>query len=272
VTPDWRIALASVIGTSHVGSGTPCQDSSACELIESADGGLLAAVVCDGAGSAAHSDIGSLLAATIFTELVRAFAAEGGRLEDITADLAASWVGQIAGAIEAAADNTSHPVRDYACTFLAAIIGPRSAAFIQIGDGAIVVSQGQDDGWSWVFWPQHGEFTNSTNFIVSPDVANLIEFNLTLGRIEEVAMFSDGLENLVLHHATRTVHAPFFEAMLPPVRRMQNTGLSKELSEELAKYLASPKVNEKTDDDKSLILATCRRDEALAEKAREPLP
>lgn len=138
-----------------------------------------------------------------------------------------------------------------------AIVGDNSNAFVQVGDGAIVVSEGADDGWAWVFWPQHGEFANTTNFVVSPNSIDVMEFASTPHRIDEVAVFSDGIENLVLHAASRTVHAPFFDAMFPPVRQ-HLPGFAVDLSLGLEKYLLSPRICDRTDDDKTLVLATRR--------------
>jgi hypothetical protein len=69
-------------------------------------------------------------------------------------------------------------------------------------------------------------------------------------------MFSDGIENLVLHQATKTVHQPFFNTMLGPVRRSAEPGVNTLLSQGLRVYLASPTICDRTDDDKSLILAS----------------
>ena len=52
----WVAAYASVIGNGHIQTNTPCQDN--CEHIKvNDDWGV--AVVCDGAGSAKFSHIGS---------------------------------------------------------------------------------------------------------------------------------------------------------------------------------------------------------------------
>jgi hypothetical protein len=253
----WRIALASAIGTSHLGSETPCQDSAAYDILDTDDGPLLVAAVCDGAGSARHSEIGSRLAADTFTELVRTFIAHGGRLQRIDREIASDWVRETALALVTAADIADHEVRDYACTLLVAIIGKDAAVFIQIGDGAVVISNADEDDWSWVFWPQHGEFANTTNFVTSSNATEVMEFSNTAGRVDELAVFSDGIENLVLHHATRTVHAAFFDGIFPPVRKA-GAGLNRELSRSLESYLSSPRVCDRTDDDKTLVLATRR--------------
>lgn len=154
------------------------------------------------------------------------------------------------------ADDEERDVREYACTLLGAVVSPTAAAFLQVGDGAIVVSHGEEDGWSYVFWPQHGEFANTTNFIVSPNAMEALEFDLATRRIEEIAVFTDGIENLVLHQASRTVHEPFFNQMFRPVRDSDAEGFNGALSEGLRRYLSGPAICERTDDDKTLILAT----------------
>ena len=252
----WTIAHASVEGTSHARTGTPCQDASDHLLIGSGADAVLVCVVCDGAGSAAHSDVGSSLAVRTFLDLVALHFEQDGTLEAIDRSMLIGWLERVAQELALHAEQFGRRVRDYACTFLCAIVGASGAAIGQVGDGAIVVSQGADDGWSWVFWPQHGEFANTTNFVTAPDVADLAEFTWAPGRVAEIAVFSDGIENLVLHHATRTVHAPFFERVMKPLRSVTAEGLDPTLSNGLRRYLDTPQFNDRTDDDKTLLLAS----------------
>jgi hypothetical protein len=265
----WRLALASAIGTSHTQSGFPCQDYGTFASVETRDEPVLALVACDGAGSASRSDVGAQLAAEEFIRLVRTYFDAGRRLSELTRAIAESWTREIATMLAGCADEERHDVREYACTLLGAILSPTAAAFVQIGDGAIVVSHGEEDGWSYVFWPQHGEFANTTNFIVSPNAVEALEFDLAPRCIEEVAVFTDGIENLVLHQATRTVHEPFFRQMFRPVRESQVEGLDTVLSEGLARYLSGPAICERTDDDKTLILATRLKKHASGIAAKE---
>ena len=261
-TAPWRFAAASAIGTSHAGTDTPCQDSAVYRVIDTPAGDVLMVVVCDGAGSAAYSEVGSSIAVSRFADLAEAFFGEGAQPSNLSRDIASAWCETVAQELEATAGTAGHAVRDYACTLLAAMIGKSGSAFIQIGDGAMVVSEGVEDGWSWVFWPQHGEFANTTNFVISANAADVMEFATTINRIEEIAVFSDGIENLVLHHATKTVHSPFFETMMAPVRKA-DAGLSVGLSKSLEEYLLSPRICDRTDDDKTLVLATRRAATAL---------
>jgi hypothetical protein len=263
----WRIVRASVVGSSHIKSGTPCQDSSLHELIDcAAKAPVLVAVISDGAGSAEQAEIGSSTTCRAFVTLVQLFIADGGHVSSLDRTQAECWVKQIAEELDRKAKENGHDVREYACTLLAAIIAHDTAAFIQIGDGAIVTSHGEEDGWSWVFWPQKGQFANTTNFVVSDNALQVLEFELAPRRIDEIALFTDGLENLVLHHSSKTVHDPFFNALLKPIRRSTSPGHDESLSEKLKEYLGSPAFCERTDDDKTLLIAS-RKSETVREMA-----
>ncbi len=256
--PSWRVASACEIGTSHVGSGTPCQDYSVQATIQTKDGPVLVVIVCDGAGSAIHSEIGSWLASTTFLELVEVHFENGGSLVDIDRTTAADWIGRTADRLIARAKDDDNSPKDYSCTLLAAVVGDQAAVFVQIGDGAIVVSHGGEDGWNWVFWPQHGEYANQTVFILSSNAVDELQFDLAPRQIDEFAVFSDGIERLVLHAATKTVNDKFFDQMFAPIRASTARGLDKTLSAQLQAYLGSSVVNARTNDDKTLVMATRR--------------
>jgi hypothetical protein len=254
----WRVVSACEAGTSHVRSGLPCQDSVAHGIIRTKRGNVLVSVASDGAGSAAHSDIGSWLAATTFVELVEVYLKTGGQLIDIDRPKVVSWIEATSARLIQRARNDGNTASDYSCTLIAAVIGPSAAVFAQIGDGAIVVSHGDADGWSWVFWPRHGEYANQTTFVLSKNATEALEFALVPRRIDEFAMFSDGIERMVLQTATKTVNDAFFEQMFVPVRASKSRGLDQQLSSSLKTYLGSAPVNARTDDDKSLLMASRR--------------
>lgn len=74
----YEIAGGTVTGRSHVLSGKPNQDAHAwlCR------GEVLVAVVCDGCGSSAHSEVGAQLGARLCTARLAARLAEGAALDD----------------------------------------------------------------------------------------------------------------------------------------------------------------------------------------------
>lgn len=263
----WRIAAATALGTSHAKDGTVCQDSHACRVFKDHTGRPVAVlVVSDGAGSASRADEGADAACRTIIEAVEVYLANGGRITSIDEDLARSWLETVRAEIAFQATETGSVPRDYACTLLAAVVAEDAAAFLQIGDGAMVVSDDAEE-WSWVHWPQRGEYANTTYFVTDDNAAAHLAFDLVERRLTEVAAFTDGIEPLVLHYASKTVHAPFFGTMFGPVRALEVEGIDTELSLGLEQYLASPTVCERTDDDKTLILATRRPPVADAETA-----
>ncbi len=251
----WRWCAASVIGSAHVAGGAPCQDDHA---VACPEGETLIAAVADGAGSALHAEIGARRACNAFVACV------SRRLEELSldgweeADLRA-LVSETRSEIVSLAEASGNALGDYACTFLAAVIGPRRAAFIQIGDGAIVQGAGDDDGWALVFWPQRGEYANSTFFLTDEDALERIEIGLAADGVTEIALLSDGLENSVLNYADRRIHAPFFEAMFGVAQSAGAPGPDAALSGRLADYLSSDMIDRRTSDDRTLVLATRRR-------------
>ena len=255
--------MASTIGTSHIAASQPCQDSHGCKILRDTSGQpVVVLVASDGAGSASVADIGSALACETFVKLVADYLDKGGQVKDITRPLVERWIAGIVYGFGLHAKTRGLDLGDYACTLLAAVISEGVAAFLQIGDGAIVHSDGAG-GWGWVFWPQHGEFANTTNFITSENVREAIAFQTSPRPFDEIAIFTDGLENLVLRKAEREVHGPFFDSMFRSVRRSTASGMDDGLCRELDKYLASPPINARTDDDKTLILASRRLEDAV---------
>jgi hypothetical protein len=253
---EWRIAGASAIGTSHIKSGTVCQDAFKCELFNSAtEGEVMLLVVSDGAGSARFSDIGSELACREFAANLELYLSDGKPIASLESSNVREWLGNVVEAINARAIADGEPQRDYACTLVAAIVSSTCAAFVQIGDGAMVVRDGPEE-WCYIFWPQHGEYINTTRFITDLASLDQFEFTLVTNPVHEIAVFTDGIEPLVLHYATNTVHAPFFNKMLPPVRSLGSPGFDAMLSQQLAAYLSSNVVCARTDDDKTLLLAS----------------
>ena len=256
----WRVAMASSIGTSHIASDQPCQDSHFhIDLADSSGRPVTVLVASDGAGSAALADVGSTLACRTFARLVADYLEAGGEVEKIRRPLVARWIAGVVYRLAMRAKTDGSECQDYACTLLAAIVGAEATAFIQVGDGAIVVARDAADVWNYVFWPQHGEFANTTNFITSDNVFEVLDFELSAEPAHDIAIFTDGLENLVLNQANHSVHAPFFDSIFQSVRRSTVAGHDAALSRDLEKYLAAERIAQRTSDDKTLILASRRR-------------
>jgi len=232
-------------------------------VVLTADGrNVLVASVSDGAGSASQSEFGAKLVVSAFQTTFGAAAREEPDLRFLDRSFILVWLAKVQEAIRRRAEEDGFQPRDYACTFLGTVVGDDAAGYVQIGDGAIVVADIEDDEdvYSWVFWPQHGEFANSTFFITMENAAEIIQFEKcetsdSVCRVREVAMFSDGLERLVLDMTARTVHSPSLRPILDWLATTDPVSAGQP-SEVLAAYLNSPHVNRRTDDDKTLVMAT----------------
>jgi hypothetical protein len=251
----WRAAVASVAGTSHIRAAVGCQDSAVVKVLRDCNGReVLVAVVSDGAGSASRAEVGSLLACSTVAEAVERFLVEGGEVGDLSVGGVHSWLAMVQEAIRDRADAEGASPRDYACTLIAAVVAEDACAIFQVGDGAAVVPDAE--GWCWVHWPQHGEYSNMTFFVTDEGARDNLAFDLCMVPVNEIALFTDGIENLVLQKATKNVFAPFFDGMMPAVRALKHPGVDAALSVSLAEYLDSHAVCARTDDDKTLLLAT----------------
>lgn len=252
----WRYVHLSVRGSSHISSGLPCQDSSLAAVLVGVDGGdVLVLLASDGAGSALRSDRGANLACTVILEEMQLHLSEGRCLSDITVDDTRVWINKVLNVVSQEAEREELPFREFACTLLGAIIDSTVSVFFQIGDGAIVI--GDEESYQPIFWPQSGEYVNTTYFVTDDLALERLQF-LTIDRgIDEVAIFTDGVQSLALQYDTQTAHAPFFRPVFEHLR-VERPGVSCLLRRKLAAFLDSPRVSAKTDDDKTVVLATRR--------------
>jgi hypothetical protein len=252
----WRYIDASAVGTSHSKSGTPCQDSYRCELrISPAGEQVFIAVVADGAGSAARAEVGSALVCETFITVATNFIETGAPVTDVSEPIPEQWVIAIREKVTEAANSEGRAARDFAATMLAVVVGRDHAACLQIGDGAIVVADSEEGIYQPVFWPDRGEYANTTNFVTEGDALEHLQFTSINRNLIEVAILSDGLQGIALNYQQRSAHEPFFKGFFSPLRR-EPSGRREKLSDSLTSFLSSSIVNEKTDDDKTLVLAT----------------
>lgn len=258
---NWKYISASVLGTSHGRTEIPCQDSSGCRVFTGQGGfEVLVAVASDGAGSAKRSDEGSALACSLFLQEMEALLGPDGSgdVREITQEFVKNWLTSFQREVALRAEHEKLSPRDFACTLLAAVIGGDCAVFSQIGDGAIIVpSPEEPDEYCYVFWPQQGEYANQTYFATEANAQENLQYDLVSRRVDEVAVLTDGIQGLALHYQTQSAHNPFFRPVFAWLRPAPED-YSEKFTASLAAYLNSPKVNESTDDDKTLVLATRR--------------
>lgn len=236
----WKLIFGSVQGTSHIESGAPCQDYCAGTIIDT----TLVAACADGAGSAEFSQLASKAAVDRFMEVASSDALP-------TKEQIEHWVDAARAHLLELAEASGSTPRQYACTFLAALVGDGWAAFAQVGDGVIVFDG--PEGYNLAFWPDNGEYANTTRFLSEDDYQQHLRIEIVQRHVSELAVLTDGLQMLALDIAGVKVHDRFFS----PLFRAMRTGPDEAtLQASLLEFMGSKRVNERTDDDKTLLLAT----------------
>lgn len=246
---NWRVIGDAVAGAHHRQRGLPCQDALYWELLPN---GALALAVADGAGSASHAEIGAFLTVHAAVDAVARSCAEHGLPQDMAwHELARTAFREALAAVNSEADARIIPARELASTLILVIAHRQGIAAAQVGDGAAVAEV--DGAIILLTAPQSGEYLNETTFLTSPGAIETAQIHVLLGRVNHVALFTDGLQHLALTLPHCRPHAPFF---LPLFRFLENRPDPTEAGSELRAFLSSARVQEKTDDDVSLALAS----------------
>lgn len=219
------------------------------------NGEVLWAIISDGAGSAKFGELGAEIVCNGYANRIeRWLTGREGHVTELDLSVITKWVERVRRELDHfAKHNNAHP-RDYACTLLGIIVGSGCTVCFQIGDGGIVLGYG-DEEYDVVFWPENGEYVNTTHFFTDQAVAENLHVKTLAYTPQHVALFTDGIQRLALHFATQSVFVPFFAPMFKRLSA-EPLGRAAHLEPQLQAFLNSPRVNERTDDDKTLVLAT----------------
>ena len=246
----WRISGASVQGTSHLEKNIPCQDTHAFRL--TANGDLLLAIA-DGAGSADRSREGAQAAAE------QLLAGLETALQNGAPDNEAGWNALVGGAFAAArqavvdlADANNEILRSFATTLACGVVSSGWLVAGQIGDGA-VVAEDEDGGLFLTARPQRGEYANEAYFLTMPEAQDYLVVYSSKHPIRSLALTTDGLLRLAFKLPDYEPSPRFFEPLLTYIG---STASQDEAEASLVEFLNSTRVCARTDDDKTLLLAT----------------
>ncbi len=261
----WQVVGASVTGTSHEQIGRGCDDAHMCRI---ASNGSLLLSVADGAGSASRSAEGAacvVQTALQTAETLFARQPEPESVEQWHATLSFIWwtartsLEALAASQMSTTEEEGIPqlpqqpaslsLRDFATTLLLTIVTSHWIAVTQIGDGAVVALYTSGELQALTV-PDHGEYVNESSFITDSNYLQKVRYViLPQEELEGIALFTDGLEMLALDYATKKAYEPFF---LPLFKFAASSHATQQ---ELAAFLASDRVCERTDDDKTIVLA-----------------
>lgn len=241
----WHYTCASCIGSNHKNSGEACQDSLAYYVDEEESIFLVA----DGAGSTKFGGQGAKHVCEFLVESLRGFSS-GLEKEDLEIRLlnARTSLGEIAR-------NANRNLQDYATTILGVLLSNGNAIGFQIGDGAIVYAIKEEDEFQLLTKPDQGSYPNETFFLTSENWKARLQFKTLETRINQFAMFTDGIQDLGIKHGVPPLpHHAFFRPFFEMMRTNSDPNQRQEIVES---FLNSDRVCQRTGDDKTMIIA-CR--------------
>ena len=277
--PSWLIAGATVTGSSHKRSEKPNQDS---YYFQCSDGKVETAIlaVADGAGSAPRSAEGSQIAVraavnTIARELrkrpsrrfrhswltsknwPRTSRRNMARRPTATIRVLRKAMTEAYKAIATHAAAENQATNDYAATLLLAVATPQWIVAAQIGDGAIVAINSVTKQAFTLCESHSGEYANETVFITSKASSqgrNAYTGQIRTEQYDSVGITTDGLEHLALKMPAREAHPGFWT---PMIGWLQESGPD-QTERNLTNLLESQRVQERTSDDLTILLAAIR--------------
>ena len=206
-TAKWVIVGASVKGNGHIQSNMPCQDN---HMFESLNNGWGIAIVSDGAGSAAHSELGSKIVVSrgIFhfknlIEKERWIAKQSLPTDIEWFQKSYAVLKDIRNDVMMVAQKNNIDVKSLSATCLVVIYSPFGLLTVHIGDGRMGYKSNSGE-WKSMMTPHKGEEANQTIFLVSDfwsipnyEMSGVLvpECRVIRENVKAFALMSDGCEN-----------------------------------------------------------------------------
>jgi hypothetical protein len=283
----WVAAYASVIGNGHIQNNTPCQDNCEHQKIND-DWGV--AVVCDGAGSAKFSHIGSDFVSRNTAHCLQEVVERCKWTKDnLPTD--EEWRKEAQRALQLVmqrlvqfAKQQEYQLSDLGCTVLATLYSPYALLTVHIGDGRAAYSVKPAE-WLALITPFRGNEANETVFITSgiwtPEgIEQYIGTNIKTGTVRALALMSDGCEKAafecnIYDEETQKYMDPnrpfprFFEPNVPGLRKLYEEQKSQEDINKLwsSFLMGGTKQFKHEIDDKTMILVVRTEEIPAAENA-----
>ena len=267
---EWLVTGVAVRGKGHIDSGQPCQDW--CAARTSADGRWVAAVACDGAGSAAKADEGARIVAEGLADSLIALAPKVDERDPgpwIRDEVYRALI-ELREQLRARGD-----IRDYDCTVVASLMGPTGGMIAHVGDGlalgASVRVHGDAPGEPVGLWdglvvspPENGEYANETMFVTQDDWYKHVRITPLSKDLDLLVLTTDGMMPFVVLNGWQ----PNSRFLDPAVTKLLRTLDPGERTRLLESWLGDPETLPATSDDKTLMLLLRRR---LTDLAHRPI-
>jgi hypothetical protein len=199
---NWFVVKHSEVGKSHLQHRLPCQDNHYLEKINNSWG---IAVVCDGAGSAKNSHIGSEFVSRKISEYLKKRIEKSPHLNDNSLPTKDEWHNfaknefkKVYDDLVKFASSNGYKPETLACTVIVVVYSPNGILISHIGDGRAGYMN-QNYEWKALLTPWKGEEANQTIFITSSIWNDRIDSYVRSNIINEpplaFTLMSDGMES-----------------------------------------------------------------------------
>jgi hypothetical protein len=245
----WRIVGASAPGTLHLKKDLPCQDSF---YYKSLPHNQAIVAIADGAGFASRSENGADLVVHHAVNRLAHHAQDLLEANDEVCILIMTQVfEEMIRLLYQHADKEKQPLADYATTLTCVYANDTGLVAGQIGDG-IAVAETVAGSLMMIARPQKGEYANQSIFLTMDDAIKYLKIRRIKKPIRSFALLTDGLLRLALELPQGHPHASFFRPLIAFASEYDDKEMAQN---QLHDFLLSPRVCERTEDDKTIVLA-----------------
>ncbi|MBU1143838.1 MAG: protein phosphatase 2C domain-containing protein [Firmicutes bacterium] len=246
-----RLYGASVVGTSHLSTETPCHDNHAYKILPNGLGFI--ACVSDGMGSASHAELGSLTASTFIVDFLEKYLDVKMTDEEIITLIKEGFI-ETNDQLHDVANQNEVNIKDLNATLLVFVSFHDRQFYGQVGDCAAIGKIG--DSYEVIAKQQRGEYANATFSICNLESIENGIYEKCDKFYPMVSLMSDGIESISISAKDKTVSHLFYDPFFK-VFSHENYN-QEEVQKSLERFLASERINKKTDDDKTLLFIEVR--------------
>ena len=245
----WYCVGASVAGVSHKDTNTPCQDYT---LYRHLPSGELLIAVADGAGSAQYSAEAAQIACNVALNYVQYQMTEYTHClsEDYELFIYTAFE-QARSAIIDVAKARRISVKQFATTLTVVILTPQLTIGGMVGDGMAIVEYATGN-YACLFELPKREYANQMVPITSSRALEVLQIAIAPAPIQSVSIVTDGMLSICCDLRSVKPYPPFFKMMMALLDKVTDHESAKK---ELEILLDHPLINEKTEDDKTLVMA-----------------
>jgi serine/threonine protein phosphatase PrpC len=251
----WLVSSAVAQGISHKATNLPCQDNAAHKTITSLNSSI--AVISDGAGSVARSQIGSKTLVDVMCSILGSYLeTEKNVTKAGLTTIIKVGINQVRGKLIESGD-----LSEFHATALILVQLPKKIFTFHIGDGSLNIGSYDKKNNITITRsePENGEFSNETFFFTE----DTWEQHMRICEVENPCFYvvcSDGIDPFIWNSNTGTR----FDFILPLITKLQTLKNEGNGCNFLNEIITDPRTDAVTSDDKSLIIGI--DDQILHEK------